>query len=947
MLPTRIRITGAVLLAALLTSTGTRSEEKELAPPPRPVPSAKEQPTEPKAKTGEPAPEESREGLDQLARDWIALLGGVNVAHQRFTAQADELDKARQRLDALKQPEPKVIPPSLRARDVEPALKVAQQLAEYHANRLRLLEALTAATAALQKRQAEFDLVLEAHKPTIIKVRALRNLAPKPPELPAALDPERTLTELNRLTKLSEEVRATSTKAKADLAGVEKELAGARALAAVASAKFEELKAGSAAALEAFKFEDQVKGMDAQQLVDEFARVRKELDEKMAALKSNGDDFKKAGPAAVEARARRGAIKEPPVPLEAKSPSELPPLDEAVRQLVTAQQYLRARIRTADERAEKTAALSAALDEQEKKANAYAATLEDARHKVMQLATVAAEIEQRVGRGDLDPAKAPDGLPEAASTTSTRVQLEADAATVHKARAELQAEREGLRKPDPGTDDIKAHTAPVLARVSERLDLLTDLKTLASDYSTPVRERPESEQKRLTQLASDRRSKEAGRWDWFLGLDRSKQATDLSELLDSYYKELIALDEKEDNLKRQREALVALIESTQKEADHITKARVSLEKRPAQGEGASAQLAILSDKIDVAQLRALLERHQWDDWLAVRLAPEGLKSEAALYHNELARLAVVGGANARRIQALTGNAPPEPGKSAPEPAKQPATGGEIGAARSELFDARARGLTITGIKIGAVVLAALVLPALVMRVLRRAIRGGTDDAGNPSPVLAALRRVLKVVVWAAAAAVVLSVLGYDVTALVVALAIGALALVIAARPMIADVLGSLSVFADRRFKLGDVIRLGGGEPARVVGLTWRSTALRNTNGLVVSVPNRQMTEAPVENLSRGAETYDALSVTISTDKDAGKVISVIRAAIAQCKNLTQDHGVTVVSYTQRGTVKVVQYRFWWFLKDYEVRNKTRDEVFARIAVGLAHEDMSGIELTLA
>jgi small-conductance mechanosensitive channel len=339
-------------------------------------------------------------------------------------------------------------------------------------------------------------------------------------------------------------------------------------------------------------------------------------------------------------------------------------------------------------------------------------------------------------------------------------------------------------------------------------------------------------------------------------------------------------------------------------------------------------------------VRAALDHLELDDWLAGLLAPTGLKAERDQYHDELARLAVVGAANARRVQTLTGNAP-EPNQT-----RLPATGGEIGAARAELFEARVHGLALTGIKLGSVLVAALILPVIVMRVLRRAIRGGADEAGNPSPVLSALRKVLKVVVWAAALAVVLSVLGFDVTALVVALAIGALAVAVAARPMTADVLGSLAVFADRRFKVGDVVRLGGADPARVVGLTWRSTALRNTNGLVVSVPNRQVTEETVENLSRGTDTYDAFAVTITTDKDAGRVIGVIRAAIAQCKSLAPDHGVTVVSYTQRGPVKVVQYRFWWFLKEYETRNKTRDEVFARIAIGLTQEDMTGIELTL-
>jgi small-conductance mechanosensitive channel len=244
-------------------------------------------------------------------------------------------------------------------------------------------------------------------------------------------------------------------------------------------------------------------------------------------------------------------------------------------------------------------------------------------------------------------------------------------------------------------------------------------------------------------------------------------------------------------------------------------------------------------------------------------------------------------------------------------------------------------------------LAALILPRIIMLALRRAIRGGTDPAGNPSPVLAALRGVLKIGAWIVALAVILSILGYDVTALVVALAIGALALAMAARPMIADVLGSVAIFADRRFQVGDVVRLGDGEPARVVGLTWRSTALKNANGLVVSVPNRRVTEQTVENLSRAGETYDWITVTISTDKDAGKVIALIRAALAQCKNLSTDQGVTVVKFNQKGFVKVVEYRFWWFLKDYEARNKTRDEVFARIAVGLANEDMTGIEVSLA
>ncbi|MFM8270980.1 MAG: mechanosensitive ion channel family protein, partial [Gemmata sp.] len=358
------------------------------------------------------------------------------------------------------------------------------------------------------------------------------------------------------------------------------------------------------------------------------------------------------------------------------------------------------------------------------------------------------------------------------------------------------------------------------------------------------------------------------------------------------------------------------------EAENAAKLRVLLEKPAATSEGAKA----------------------WDAWLAARVAPRGLPAEQGVYREESARLAAAAAASGRRVEALTGNAP-EAGKPA-EQTKLPARGGEIGRARAELLQARVRGLWGVGIKLGLILLAALILPRLLLFVLGRAVRGAKDETGGPSPVLAALRGVLRAGVWVAAVALILSTLSYDVTALVVALAIGALAVALAARPMIADVLGSLVIFGERRFRSGDVIRLNGGDPARVVGLTWRSTALKNTRGLVLSVPNRALTAATVENLSKGAGTYDALAVTVSTDKDAGKVVNVIRAAVSQCKNVSPDNGVTVLRYTQRGTVKVVEYQFWWFMKDYEARNKTRDEVFARIAMGLAQEDMTGIEVTL-
>lgn len=923
MLSTRIRPAGAALLAALFLSGAGSSAQKEKAPPPKPVADREQTRKELEALlAGRPAVDVVA-FVEQLAQEWPARKGGYEVAHQRFTAHVAELGKAQQRLDELKPP-PDQSPLVLRPADVDAAIKDAQTRADYTAARAKHTEGLKDALASVVAAGAEFDRAILAADDHLFKMRTAAALATKAgaAKLPDAVATKQLDDAERKLKTLSVEARPPAVQAKAQLLAVEAQLPAAKAAAEEAAAKRDALKSAQADTLAALKFEEQARGVAPAQLADEFTRLRKQLAEKLGAIEGDKKDYAEAR-AKAEAKAGHG-LGDPfgAVPLAPVAASSAPPLDRAARELVAARQYLAARVRALDARAEDALAVVAALDEMEKKAVAYLTTLDDARRMTRELAALAAEIGRRVGSGDLDPAKAPDGVPEAAANDG-RAKLDTAATEVRTALEALRRDRDAIRKPDADVENIKPLAGRLLAHVNERIELLAELKRLAADYTTARKDRPDAEQKRLDQKAAERLNKDAAEWDWALAVDRSQPAADAAELLAAYYKELIDYDERADNLKRQKETLDSLLDLTRREADDVAKLRVLLDKRVAGSGGAKA----------------------WDGWLAARLAPAGLKVEESAYHEEAARLGAVAGANVRRVEALTGNGPTDPSKTADQ-TKLAASGGEIGRARGELQAARLRGLRTTGIKIGIILLATLLIPRILLFVLGRAIRGSKGDTGSPSPVLAALRGVLKAGTWIAAIALILSTLGYDVTALVIALAIGTLAIALAARPMIGDVLGSVVIFAERRFKVGDVVRLSGGDPARVVGLTWRSTSLKNTNGLVVSVPNRTVTEATVENLSKGGETYDAIAVTVSTDKDAGKVINVIRGAVAQCKNVSPDNGVTVVRYNQKGAVKVVEYRFWWFLKDYETRNKTRDEVFARIALGLAHEDMTGIEVTL-
>src|SRR4030095_7374380 len=109
-------------------------------------------------------------------------------------------------------------------------------------------------------------------------------------------------------------------------------------------------------------------------------------------------------------------------------------------------------------------------------------------------------------------------------------------------------------------DALKALTKELLAVVGRRIDLLDDLKKLDADFRALRKDRPLSEQKRLDQTAAERMNRDAGRWDWFLALDNSKEATSLAELMETYYRELVEIEEKEENLRKQKKGIDALVE---------------------------------------------------------------------------------------------------------------------------------------------------------------------------------------------------------------------------------------------------------------------------------------------------------------------------------------------------------------------------------------------------
>jgi small-conductance mechanosensitive channel len=679
-------------------------------------------------------------------------------------------------------------------------------------------------------------------------------------------------------------------------------------------------------------------------------------------------------------------------PKAADPPAQVPPpsseLEKATATLRAFQQRVGSRDRVLEEREQLKKELLAALDEQNKQIDAYAKALNHARQLARQQHTTAVNLKKRVGREELAGKDLPAGLTEALQPALLK-RLDADAAELLDARTQTAGHIARLRQVDATSVQAATLRKEIFELVGQRLDLLAELQRLEANYALDRKDRPPLEAKRQQQRAVELHDDETPFLDKLLRLDTSRSAVSLQELLDGYYLELIELKDKDELLDQEKAAVERLLELAGKETEAVKRFLPILDKHAAALMTAHEEESILArarlrpdladellkayqartgrvlarpqpltDKEKAEKVEELANRvldrlaqaeavKRWSALLQDRLSAAGLKAETGVYQDEQARVKGTMDGNARRVAALTGQGAEDGGS------------GEIGRVRKELAGVRRENaLWIIG-KIGLILVAAWFLPRLILWLLGRLFGGGDLDSDNRGLLISSLRAFVRAIVWLVALALILRVLGFDITAILAGLGIGGLAIGLAAKDMIADIISALVIFLERRFKIGDVIRIGREkEPAKVVGLTWRMTQLKGPDGLMYNVPNRLVTDRKIQNLTRQGKTYDSLAITVTTTEEVQPVLSAIREVMDANPDLgpMTERGFCVEKVEHKegrekrdgpGTrFKVVAYRFWWQIRDFEERNRIRDEVLMRISQRLSAEDMSGTQVAV-
>jgi MscS family membrane protein len=115
-------------------------------------------------------------------------------------------------------------------------------------------------------------------------------------------------------------------------------------------------------------------------------------------------------------------------------------------------------------------------------------------------------------------------------------------------------------------------------------------------------------------------------------------------------------------------------------------------------------------------------------------------------------------------------------------------------------------------------------------------------------MLPILRKSLRVFIVVIVFLVVLQNMGYNIFSLLAGLGLGGLALALAAQETLSNFFGSIAIFADRPFHVGDRIQVEGYDgPVEAIG--FRSTKIRTLDGTLVTIPNSKIANTCINNIS--------------------------------------------------------------------------------------------------
>jgi MscS family membrane protein len=180
----------------------------------------------------------------------------------------------------------------------------------------------------------------------------------------------------------------------------------------------------------------------------------------------------------------------------------------------------------------------------------------------------------------------------------------------------------------------------------------------------------------------------------------------------------------------------------------------------------------------------------------------------------------------------------------------------------------------------------------------------------------------------------------NVLTLIAGLGVGGIAIALAAKESLENLLGSFTIFLDKPFVVGDLIRVDGQE-GTIEKVGFRSTRVRSVDNSIITLPNKTIVDSALENLT--LRNYRRLKFNIGLTYDTPS--EKIKAIVADLHELVNNHEHTndegVVSFDGFGESSLnIQILYYIEMMNYNDYIRVKEDVNFKIVETIQKHNVS-------
>ncbi len=217
------------------------------------------------------------------------------------------------------------------------------------------------------------------------------------------------------------------------------------------------------------------------------------------------------------------------------------------------------------------------------------------------------------------------------------------------------------------------------------------------------------------------------------------------------------------------------------------------------------------------------------------------------------------------------------------------------------------------------------------------LKGDSKKVKTNEAAIDLLMSIIRIALFLIGFLLILSNLGYNISSLLAGLGVGGLAFALAAQDILKNFFAGIALIFDKTFNKGERVQFQGNSGI-IEELKLRSTKLRTYDGTLLTIPNSQLSDNIVENVTKVPRVKVVMTIGVvygTTSKKIKEAKQIIQKAIDD--QIDADGESTTIYFDNFGAysldIMVYYYAKELTMKDWKKRTQMKEEVNISILEG--------------